>query len=226
MVNYLILLSIFFFFTAAAPASSSTDLPKATAFDHVITLGGDCQVTYQLKRRKLIDEYLGFEWLLSEVKDVIELITNNFEDFLNPDNVKLIFNPDKPASNCVFDNRYKVRLIHDYPLNPSFMDKHDEIKEKYDRRFDRFKEIVATAQKDGQRILFVRKRSTKIEAAALAQALREHYPTLNFLLLIVDGSEETKTLWDIPNVINRHLRQLTPYSWKGDDEAWDEILGS
>ncbi len=45
-----------------------------------------------------------------------------------------------------------------------------------------------------------------------------------FLLVVVYGAEEVKSNWQLESVRNFYLRQLEPYSWQGDPEAWKEIF--
>ncbi|WP_230136765.1 DUF1796 family putative cysteine peptidase, partial [Peribacillus frigoritolerans] len=82
------------------------------------------------------------------------LLQNQFADFLNPQNLK----PIKYLSQLdlyVLDERYNIGFNHDFKTDKNTLTHlggYPEVKEKYDRRIQRFLEKMTISQ----RILFVR----------------------------------------------------------------------
>jgi hypothetical protein len=117
-----------------------------------ISLGPTCSVAYQLQKLEKKKESLPFDWIrCPNIKDVIYLITNNFQGFLDNisfvrDDTKFPIIRDSEIFDEVADKETKV--YRNEKLNLGFF--HDfkdgvtleDVKEKYDRRIKRFYETV------------------------------------------------------------------------------------
>lgn len=117
-----------------------------------ISLGPTCSVAYQLQKLEKKKESLPFDWIrCPNIKDVIYLITNNFQGFLDNisfvrDDTKFPIIRDSEIFDDVLDKETKV--YRNEKLNLGFF--HDfkdgvtleDVKEKYDRRIKRFYETV------------------------------------------------------------------------------------
>jgi hypothetical protein len=117
-----------------------------------ISLGPTCSVAYQLQKLEKKKESLPFDWIrCPNIKDVIYLITNNFQGFLDNisfvrDDTKFPIIRDSEIFDDVLDRETKV--YRNEKLNLGFF--HDfkdgvtleDVKEKYDRRIKRFYETV------------------------------------------------------------------------------------
>ncbi len=190
----------------------------AQAFDAIINLGGDCQAAYQLYIHGLRKYALPFDTLVTPYDALREMLKNNFESFMRPDNFELVVN--ERDEKYILDKKYGTRLLHDFKLQEDFLKDYEEIAEKYLRRIDRLIDLIITSEYP----LFIRKKITQEQAAELKNllfALREGRP---FLLVVLDGAQEIESDWKLEGVYNYYLRQLQPYSWKGDPEAWKEIF--
>jgi hypothetical protein len=185
-------------------------------YDAIINLGGDCQVEHQLKTNNLREYALPFDYLIAPCISVCRMLTNDFKGFL--DKEQLAYKHDN--GKYILDTAYDTRMIHDFILTPDFLNDYEQIKEKYMRRIERFRELLATKKK----VLFIRKRALKEEAQVLATIIKTLYPHLMYTLAILDGSESAKEAWNIEGVKNFYLSQPVPYVWTGDNEAWKEIL--
>ena len=71
-------------------------------YDAVINLGGDCQVTYQLRKHNLRPHALPFDWLITPFDSFYKLLEHNFDQFLEKNNLALITTPDKYIPGTVF----------------------------------------------------------------------------------------------------------------------------
>lgn len=187
-------------------------------YDALVNLGGDCQMAWQMHINGIRQCALPFDKLITPFEALHSLLENKFEHFLEAENLEFIKETKHPY---VIDNRYGVRLIHDFKLQDDFLKDYTEIKATYERRIKRLLEIMASSEKT----LFIRKRITKEQAVSLHSLLQKTLgPQKSFLLVALDDSDEIKADWHLEGVKNFYLRQLEPYVWKGDDAAWREIF--
>lgn len=125
---------------------------QAVVMCEYISLGNTCGVAYQLQQLGLRQNAYPFDWLLSQnINGVIDLITSDFSDILNPKNIvyKSLTNnfplldddwkEEKDKTLRVVDTKYKLTFMHD------FQDKSDleNVIIKYKRRCDRFMSVMS-----------------------------------------------------------------------------------
>lgn len=130
-----------------------------------IPLGSICSVSYNLQLLKLRKYALPFDWLKIDKLDYIsDIIENKFQDFLNVEEIsqstkfpifldeykteyKIIEN--KEISKIMI-NKYNMKFYHDFSQNYNI----EEIKEKYNRRIERFYDLLNINQQNT--IYFIR----------------------------------------------------------------------
>jgi hypothetical protein len=190
----------------------------AHVHDAIINLGGDCQITYQLQIHGLRKYALPFDWLITPYHSLRALLEHNFEGFLAPDNFQFFVN--EKNEKYILDKKYGTRFIHDFKLQEDFLQDYENIAQKYVRRINRFNNLILTSQSP----LFMRKRITKEQAIELRNVLAVTRQGKPFLLVVMDTTPEMIPDWQLPALRNFYLRQLQPYSWKGDPKAWKEIF--
>lgn len=186
-------------------------------YDAIINLGGDCQPSYQMYQNGLRKYALPFDSLITPCDSLLKIIEEQFDDFLNKENLELIIQGNQ---KFIIDKKYNIRLIHDFKLEEDYLNDYEIIKEKYERRINRFMELMENSRS----ILFIRKVINLKQANRLAKMIEWLYPHLDFTILALDGTDEIKQAWNIYKVENRFLRQPNPYVWKGDTQAWKEIF--
>jgi len=192
-----------------------------TGYDALINLGGNCQVSYQMRINGLRLYALPFDTLITPFKGLCALLEHKFKDFLHKDHLELRRNPNDPNDKgYIVDTIYDVRMIHDFKLNEHFLDEYGGIKAKYDRRVERLLKLLETSE----RVLFIRLGITKDEAVVLTQLFNRLYPHLEYTLLAMATTEDIKENWTLPRVKNCYLKQPEPYVWRGDNEAWKKIF--
>lgn len=93
----------------------------------------------ELERIGLRQESLPFDWLITEDLDsVLWLISNNFEGFLEKDDLYQEKTPD-----YYFNKRFSIHFYHDFVSTKSLVEQYDAVIEKYRRRIKRFYEIIS-----------------------------------------------------------------------------------
>jgi hypothetical protein len=185
-------------------------------FDVTVSLGSCCQTAYQLDKNGLRGPSYPFDWVVTPYKSLYEILKNNFKNWLTIDTLKCI------TGKHARDNVYGISLLHDfqYKRPEEFLSDYDAHFEKYQRRINRFRELLA----GNQRVLFVRREIKQTESIQLRDLIRSCYPNLNFNILALDNTEEYDLTWNIPSVINRRLQPKVPYNWHGDDDQWRDVL--
>lgn len=102
-------------------------------FKNIISLGAFCFVASELRRYEVRKKAYPFDWIITDLKSVIELIENEFLNF-----TALKYLEKKEENNIVFydNNAYSlIRFIHDFNEN---CDNTVLIQDKYQRRIQRF----------------------------------------------------------------------------------------
>lgn len=187
-------------------------------YDAFISLGQDCQTAHQLEINKLKGPSLPFDWVVSPFSSVHALIQNDFADWLQKENVAFV--EDMQVGSYVQDTKYRIRFLHDFPLDRTFMQAYDAVRAKYARRAKRFIDLLKTAG----RILFIRVDITYVEACAFEAMLHKRFPRLSYDMLALGNDPEVRLDWGLPHVKNMFLPQPEPYHWAGLGEPWQHIL--
>lgn len=189
---------------------------SAEEYGRVISLGGQCQVAYQLKENHKRSESFPFDWIQSTFEGVYQFILEEGKNFLSKDH--LVFAGNK--GNYVQDPYYQMLFLHDFESPSDFMKEYDFIKAKYDRRVNRFFQALNSEAP----VLLIRLGITREQAALLSELIHTKYPRLNYTILALDHTEEIRENWNIKRVINLYLLQEDPHNWLGDHEDWKRIL--
>ena len=132
-------------------------------YDAIISLGEDCYTSMALRYCHLQDYTLPFDWCrgilpgkstLGGIPVKVDLICNDFKDYFNIED----FDNQGPNPKeidywhlCCVNRKTGLRYRHDFPSDKEFAESFPEIKEKYDRRVERFYNLVTHSDK----ILFV-----------------------------------------------------------------------
>jgi hypothetical protein len=107
-----------------------------------ISLGGDCSVAYWLGKLGLRQYAFPFDWVKSDIFNIIKVIETKFHFFFNSVKIVEIENLKFP----VIDEDWEENIMNTYKIETDcFVFQHDKIedfKEKYERRIKRFYEIL------------------------------------------------------------------------------------
>ena len=110
-------------------------------FDHIVSLGGSCQVAYQLDRLKLRFEAFPFDWLFStNIEKVIDALENNFQDWMLEENL-IESEFTQTEHRRVVDTKYDTVIQHAFPQNISLRKAYPDVSEIMHRRVDRLLDL-------------------------------------------------------------------------------------
>ena len=187
-------------------------------YDALIPLGGDCQLAWQMRINGLRQQALPLDWSITSPEALMKVLDNKFHDYLNSDNLEYVENG---TEKYILEKKYGVSFVHEFKREKNFLDTYAEVKEKCDRRIDRFFKIIEECKNP----LFIRKGITKEQAITLTALINNKLvPGKKFQLLALDTNEEIKETWNCLNIVNYYVKQPDPYVWDGDYEAWKEIF--
>ncbi|MGG0152550.1 papain-like cysteine peptidase [Bacillus mycoides] len=217
---------------------NSEDLKKS--YDVVVSLGGLCQVTNQLKRHNLRTFSGPLDWFYyPSLSDANRLLQNRFKKFMELENMVVegsesyglieseFDNQTKWAERityCIKDTYYNCFSMHDFPIEPGVDWKvtYPSFNAKLTTRINRFLEKITNSET----ILFVRIWGNRDEAVELQKVLSK-ITNKDFNILIVNFAE------GIPDIVELNLGiarvcsiEIPRYQdrWEGDDSDWDKIL--
>lgn len=193
-------------------------------FDALIPLGGDCQLAHQMRVNGLRKYALPLDWSISSPEALIKILDNKFHNYLNKENLEFVENfTENRNESYIKEKLYGINFVHEFKREKNFLDGYDTVKEKCDRRIERFFQVI----EESKNPLFLRKWINKEQAIVLAALIKDKLvPGKNFTLLALDSTttSEIEKPWGYPNIVNYYLRQPDPYVWQGDDQAWKEIF--
>lgn len=107
-------------------------------FDHVISLGYFCSTSLELERVGLRDYSYPFDWLITDLKGILDCVENKFDGFLTQEN--LLQYEDTP--HYYYNQKYKVHFYHDFSAYEPLDKQLTSVQEKYYRRISRFYENI------------------------------------------------------------------------------------
>lgn len=109
-------------------------------FKHAFAIGDGCNMAAALSRTGLREKSGPFDWVICHIEDVMTLVDNHFEDFLNPDCLE----PDPIPFNAGQRKHTKYNsllFVHDFDPNedaPPLSEQIGAVQEKYQRRIEYF----------------------------------------------------------------------------------------
>ncbi len=178
-----------------------------------VSLGFNCTVAINLDKHGLRKWAFPFDWNVTSLKGLCDVIENDFLDFLNPQYLDRRF--------CIYNNKYNLAFAHDFPIIqfedgshtevPNYLDFLEDISKKYQRRIERFYKSCEMADT----IYFFRLKSIwtldtfpqdKNTIIRLRDVLINKFPAKNWILVAIDTDPEYKTDWHISMVKNFYIR--------------------
>lgn len=106
----------------------------STEYEHIVSLGYFCGVALELERIGLRDASGPFDWVIAPWAGVAELLTSGFDDLFEAD----AFEQDPRTPEHYRNSKYGIAFYHDFDRWISFDAQLPNVREKYERRIERF----------------------------------------------------------------------------------------
>ena len=161
-------------------------------FDLILSIGENCACTSYLRRCYLQSFSYPFDWLThASFATRFDLLANNFENFLNFDDLYLTGKPVAENADKAPDyyaNKYTdFYHWHDFPADIPLENSYDAVYEKYQRRIKRLYRMIGNSQK----ILFVwlshSKQHGKDEICSEYRKLQDKFSGKEIFLLVIEN---------------------------------------
>jgi hypothetical protein len=189
------------------------------SYQHVVSLGRGCQPAHQIRRIAERSTACPFGWILTTDKGLVELIASDLEGFFARETLR------RGADGYMLDPRNATRFQHEFPPGSDFDVQYALHASRFEMLVARWRELLRSEQS----VLFVRQHGWDADARACAARLRDairgQAPRLRFSILYLTGDAADEVPWDEQGIVNHRLPQPEPYDWKGDDAAWERLLG-
>jgi len=142
-------------------------------YNYIVSLGYFCSPAMEFERIDKRQFSLPFDWLITpKISDVIDLINNGFEDFLNEEYMYQIIDFPQFYRNV----KYDIDYYHDFSPFKNFDSQISGVLKKYGRRIERFYSII---KKPTLFLRYINERDTKYISENydyILQSLRKHNP--------------------------------------------------
>jgi hypothetical protein len=175
-----------------------------------ISLGRRCEPAYQIKRSGFGRPGYPFDWILTDMKAVIQLIKCRFEHFM-----------DLKDLDCrppfIVNKRWGIDHLHDFDYKQGLSD-YPEVKKKFDRKIKRFLDVLDSASK----VIFFRTDATEEDMLTLDTVLQSNHPNLDYKLVMVNKGEDYKKFFERGRLSSYQLRKVDV--WHGEVESWDRLF--
>ncbi len=186
------------------------DKTRQDKYSYCISLGWYCGTASALSRLGLRSASGPFDWVHSELWNVVEMIRTEFAGFAQADNLELWNNSEKI---CI-DKVSEFRLCHDIQENLDL--EREAIADKYRRRAERFLSMIESPTvffrtvEDEREVEYINEHWAEIDA------LLKHYNEENRIIYILlskfgelsSAVESYRLDWDIYSGKNYEMRHL------------------
>jgi hypothetical protein len=192
-------------------------------YDAIYSLGDLCLASIQLRQNNLRPFAGVLDWMASpQLYDVNRLLKYRFMEFMELPNLRIVgYAGDDKI--CVADDVYNVVSNHDFDVGKNTLTHlggYPEVKEKFDRRIQRFLDKAASCRK----MLFVRTEGDQEDAAELESVLSGLVKN-DFRVLIVNHTDVGRLVedpWPLDKVCA--VQMPAENKWTGNDHLWKKLL--
>jgi hypothetical protein len=194
-----------------------------------IPLGINCEVAFQIRRILGFDSSSFFSWNVTKMESVISLLEHRFAGILNWDDITPVSGNDllsDPSHDFKFHSPFLRGRVKD---DSEFDQKREIFEKKVAYLTEKF--FIVRAPNDysayfykydgNDSPVYVHKRALRIR-----DLLCEIHRNGNFVLVILQHESRTEAPWAEPNLSNRYLKRVSPWSdaTDGHVQSWDRVF--
>jgi len=195
-------------------------------YNHIISLGSDClprvaATRHSLKKTKKDGELsLPFDLSVTSFDNMLQLISNDFSQFTNPDQYCMEKIGDvEVISHKIYKGTY---FNHESPFMSGAINFCENnwslLKARYDVRVANFRKYVADND-----ILFILHVKEDNDIQLLCSAIKGRYPELRFEILVIHLYECINVInYDQPHVY--YLKYFIRETWNQNDNVLDFVI--
>lgn len=181
-----------------------------------ISLGGNCAVAFQLRKLNLYNNSFPFDWCKLNLKKLLKVLENKFENFENikfkkkSSNHKIIDKKSTEINSLIFRNKYGIEFAHEICCKYEI----DEFKKKIILRIEKFRNL--------ENPIFIRleTENLSIEKMELYKKLEillnKYFDNFQIILISKNKYESKFTKWIKLETFSK--------DWRFPEILWNKIL--
>ena len=193
-----------------------------------ISIGNTCSVKYNINKYRGTSETLFFDWLMTSMDSVIEILNcNNINNILYSDNiVKDLTNQHLDITNSRIFIKSLNYCVSIHDLSPTYTDNDVlDFIDKYSRRFERIIEYI----KSNEQICFIRIGDVSFdEIYKFIETIKKINSNCDFTIAVIDNNEHNKPeIIKQQNLLYIKLNVVIPVEeidWTMQFLNWDSIF--
>ncbi len=206
-------------------------------YDHIISIGGNCDVAHHVRRRYDIKVSMPLDWLVLTFDGAISLFNDGFRDFMCLNKLSL-WNGTRHAFQC---SKRGIVYQHDFSRDAAAMVVVDNLREGYKvakLRYKRRIERLFICCSDGKAILFIRSWREilhtplnypercipgvqKYRFPDLMDAIERCFPDIRFQVLFINYGEQEA---DDPRAVFANVKDVGDViGWTGSTLGWNQV---
>lgn len=194
-----------------------------------ISLGRDCQVAGELVSFNLRSAAYPLDWMgTSNFYGIVQAFEDDFQHLLDPAVLEY-------RTTYIENVHYQFHYNHFFPIIgevflgevcvagtivPNYLEYLPIVKEVQERRIGRLINLLSSKET----VFFIRTYGTPDEAIAFTNTIKQKYPELDFMLVIVHERVDWIGNWNIPNVLNFFVNQRSGFADWWSKAEWANIF--
>lgn len=198
------------------------------SYDLIVSLGGSCASTKQLRKRNLQFESFPFDWLFhkeeSQLSALADGFKTNFNNWLKQENLNPLPEKERGDSKCnqYIDIETGFRYIHDFFQPKENQTQYKQVLDKYKRRYDR----LINAIQQSNKILFLLDSTHSIKIEHFQSFLKEMeklFPKKQFHIMHVYFNPKKEKIDESTKQITIHniYREKLPTDISTKSKDWN-----
>lgn len=197
-------------------------------FDHIVSLGGNCETKYQIRRLFPDAENYIFDWFVTPTSSMVDMIENDFSDMFLEKNMRVIFDGDGVACD-----RYGTVHFHNFPhAHPEGKYVQELVTAGCAMNQEKFKYLAHRFRSLKGRVLFIRLEDGFVTGGdrngdftdelydRFTAAIEKMMPEADYQVLLLRGAYRADRQ-------RLHIDVAEKYdetSWEGSVRGWDELI--
>lgn len=186
-------------------------------FDEYVSLGGNCEVAFQLRRLLGRDSSSFFSWLFVDLDQVNALLGNRFAGILRPENL------GRWPGGMVLDQAYGYKFHSPFATEEPQAD--PEFEQKLADHRSKAEYLIDKLNQPARRAYFFKPMEPLTSPDGLEE-LRSHLAAIggDFALILLTEQPLNFELGD--RIFNRTLERFAPYdnATDGHEPSWDRVF--
>lgn len=156
---------------------------------HYVSLGYFCSIASELEELGFRSESLPFDWLISDFEGIINAILEQFEGFLEYENMA----QNKRELNHYKNIKYNIEFFHDFNQYQSLEKQLTLVKKKYARRIERFYKLIK------EPTIFIRYISDEVIVDGKSKELMYIEENYEFILQVLQSFNQNNRIIFVAN---------------------------